>query len=49
MGRDARVESGREPLIERVLALAAEVSELKARQGQPPTGSGNLRMPCRAA
>jgi hypothetical protein len=41
MGRDALAELRREQLIELVLALAAEVAELKARQGQPPKAPGN--------
>ncbi len=41
MGRDALAELSREQLIELVLALAAEVAELKARQGQPPKAPGN--------
>ena len=41
MGRDALAELSREQLIELVLALAAEVAKLKARQGQPPKAPGN--------
>ena len=41
MGRDTLAELSREQLIELVLALAAEVAELKARQGQPPKAPGN--------
>jgi hypothetical protein len=33
----------REQLIELVLALAAEVAKLKARQGQPPKAPGTRR------
>jgi hypothetical protein len=35
----------REQLIELVLALAAEVAKLKARQGQPPKAPGNSSVP----
>jgi hypothetical protein len=45
MGRDALAKLSREQLIELVLALAAEVAELKARQGQPPTAPGDSSVP----
>jgi hypothetical protein len=45
MGRDALAELSREQLIELVLALAAEVAKLKARQGQPPKAPGNSSVP----
>ena len=45
MERDALVELSREQLVELVLALAAEVAELKARLGQPPKTPGNSSVP----
>lgn len=45
MERDALAELSREQLIELVLALATEVAELKAGQGQPPKTSGNSSVP----
>src|SRR3954452_17467839 len=45
MERDALVELSREQLVELVLTLAAEVAELKARQGQPPKTPGNSSVP----
>lgn len=41
MERDALAELSREQLIELVLTLAAEVTELKRQQGQPPQTPGN--------
>jgi transposase len=45
MERDALTELSREQLVELVLALAAEVTELKARLGQPPKTPGNSSVP----
>ncbi len=45
MERDALAELSRERLVELVLALAAEVAELKARLGQPPKTPGNSSVP----
>ena len=45
MWRDALAELGREQLIELVLALAAEVAKLKARQGLPPKVPGTSSVP----
>ena len=45
MERDALAELSREQLVELVLALAAEVAELKARLGQPPKTPGNSSVP----
>ena len=45
MGREALAELGREQLIELVLALAAEVAKLKARQGLPPKVPGTSSVP----
>lgn len=45
MERDALAELSREQLVELVLALAAEVAELKAQQGQPPKTPGNSAVP----
>ena len=45
MERDALAELSREQLIELVLAIAAEVAKLKARQGQPPKEPGNSSVP----
>jgi transposase len=45
MERDALAELSREQLVELVLALAAEVAELKARGGQPPKTPGNSSVP----
>jgi len=45
MGRDALAELSREQLMELVLALAAEVAALTARQGQPPKAPGNSSVP----
>jgi hypothetical protein len=45
MGRDTLAELSREQLIELVLALAAEVAKLKARQGQPLKAPENSSVP----
>lgn len=45
MERDALAELSHEQLVELVLALAAEVSELKRQQGQPPKTPGNSSVP----
>ena len=45
MDRDALAELSREQLVELVLALAAEIAELKAQQGQPPKTPGNSSVP----
>jgi transposase len=45
MDRDALAGLSREQLIELVLGLAARVSELEARQGQPPKTPGNSSVP----
>ena len=45
MRRDALAELSREQSIELVLALAAEVAKLKARQGQPPKAPENSSVP----
>jgi transposase len=45
MERDALAELSREQLVELVLALAAEIAELKAQQGQPPKTPGNSSVP----
>ncbi len=45
MDRDALREMSHEQLVELVLVLAAEVAELKARQGQPPKTAGNSSVP----
>jgi transposase len=45
MERGALAELSREQLIELVLALAAEVAELKAQLGQPPKTPGNSSVP----
>ena len=45
MERDALAELSHEQLVELVLALAAEVAELKRQQGQPPKTPGNSSVP----
>ena len=45
MKREALAALSREQLIELVLALAAEIAELKAQQDQPPKTPGNSSVP----
>lgn len=45
MERDALAELSREQLVELVLALAAEIAELKTQRGQPPKTPGNSSVP----
>jgi transposase len=45
MNREALTALSRAELIELVLALATEVAELKAQQGQPPKTPGNSSLP----
>jgi hypothetical protein len=45
MERDALAELSWEQLVELVVALAAQVAELKARLGQPPKTPGNSSVP----
>src|SRR5919112_713099 len=45
MERDALAELSREQLVDLVLALTAEVAELKAQIGQPPKTPGNSSVP----
>jgi transposase len=45
MDREALAGLSREQLVELVVALAAEVAELKAQRGQPPKTPGNSSVP----